>query len=124
MVIHLWANMLKLNSTIIRPSLMWTPRATALSERRFSSILEPESSTQPLPVDGYKLSSGDTIPSVGLGTWRVNGDDVGKAVKVGVPEGCLTEENPNGDIQAALNAGYRHIDCAWEYGVLHVHTIS
>ena len=37
---------------------------------------------------------------------------------------CLTEENPNSDIQAALNAGYRHIDCAWEYGVLHVHTIS
>lgn len=23
--------------------------------------------------------------------------------------------------QAALSAGYRHIDCAWEYGVHHVH---
>lgn len=43
------------------------------------------------------------IPSIGLGTWTVfgeqgNADEVQKAA------------------EAAIDAGYRHIDCAWNYG--------
>lgn len=45
-----------------------------------------------------KLSSGYEMPMVGLGTWQSKPGEVGKAV------------------EAALNAGYTHIDCAWVYG--------
>jgi hypothetical protein len=47
----------------------------------------------------YKLPSGDKIPSVALGVWRSGRGEVGGAVKT------------------ALQAGYRHIDGAWIYGV-------
>mmetsp|Transcript_16641 Transcript_16641/g.27580 ORF Transcript_16641/g.27580 Transcript_16641/m.27580 type:complete len:327 (-) Transcript_16641:2245-3225(-) len=46
------------------------------------------------------LVSGNTMPAVGLGTWRSNaGGDVEQAVK-----------------DAILEVGYRHIDCAAIYG--------
>ena len=44
------------------------------------------------------LNNGESIPTLGLGTWRSDKDKVGQAVK------------------AALNEGYRHIDCASIYG--------
>ncbi|KAJ3309552.1 hypothetical protein HDV04_005935 [Boothiomyces sp. JEL0838] len=44
-----------------------------------------------------KLSNGKYIPTVGLGTWRAEQSVVGKAVQV------------------ALDAGYKHIDCAAIY---------
>ncbi|XP_072996861.1 aldose reductase [Typha latifolia] len=47
----------------------------------------------------YKLLSGHTIPSVGLGTWR---------------SGSLASESVH---TAITQAGYRHIDTAAEYGV-------
>lgn len=70
------------------------------------------------------LPSGDTIPSVGLGTWRASGEEVKKAVKVAVPVELPSQWGILTVIQVALNAGYRHIDCAWEYGVNHVHIAS
>jgi hypothetical protein len=87
-------DMLKLNCMIIRPIFTRTTRTTTLSSRRFSSTPEPESSAPRSPVDGYKLSSGDSIPSVGLGTWRASEEDVGKAVKVVVPKGLPDQGEP------------------------------
>ncbi|KAH9932757.1 NADP-dependent oxidoreductase domain-containing protein [Epithele typhae] len=45
----------------------------------------------------YTLPSGDRIPSVALGVWQAEPNEVGEAVKV------------------ALKSGYRHIDDAWIY---------
>ncbi|KAI0629805.1 NADP-dependent oxidoreductase domain-containing protein [Trametes polyzona] len=45
----------------------------------------------------YTLPSGHKIPSVALGVWKAEKDEVGEAVKT------------------ALKAGYRHIDGAWAY---------
>ncbi|KAL6337555.1 hypothetical protein AAG906_037148 [Vitis piasezkii] len=50
-------------------------------------------------VQSCKLISGHSIPAVGLGTWRA-GSQASNAV-----------------FTAIVEAGYRHIDTAWEYGV-------
>jgi len=42
--------------------------------------------------------NGKLIDKIGLGTWKSSETDVKKAV------------------EAAISCGYRHIDCAWEYG--------
>ncbi|KAL2264122.1 hypothetical protein VTK26DRAFT_1991 [Humicola hyalothermophila] len=46
----------------------------------------------------YKLNTGAEIPAIGLGTWQSKPGEVEKAV------------------EAALRAGYRHIDTAFAYG--------
>lgn len=46
----------------------------------------------------FTLNTGDKIPAVGLGTWQSKPNEVTKAV------------------EAALRAGYRHIDTAHAYG--------
>lgn len=46
----------------------------------------------------YKLNNGVDIPKVGLGTWLIDNDKVGEAVK------------------EAIKLGYRHIDTAQAYG--------
>ncbi|KAL6725679.1 hypothetical protein Aduo_007715 [Ancylostoma duodenale] len=51
-----------------------------------------------MAIPTVKLSSGFEMPLVGLGTWQSKPGEVGKAV------------------EAALKAGYTHIDCAWVYG--------
>lgn len=50
------------------------------------------------PRKSYKLNTGDSIPAIGLGTWQSKPGEVEKAV------------------EAALRAGYRHIDTAYAYG--------
>ncbi|KAI5838784.1 NADP-dependent oxidoreductase domain-containing protein [Morchella snyderi] len=47
----------------------------------------------------FKLNTGASIPSIGLGTWQAPAGEVQKAVAY-----------------ALLKAGYTHIDCAWCYG--------
>ena len=46
----------------------------------------------------FELNSGQSIPAVGLGTWKAEGEAARTAVS------------------SALRTGYRHIDCAWLYG--------
>jgi len=45
----------------------------------------------------FTLNNGKKIPSIGLGTWQSAPGEVATAV------------------EAAIRAGYRHIDCAWGY---------
>ena len=45
-----------------------------------------------------KLNNGLEMPAFGLGTWKSAKGEVGRAVI------------------EAVEAGYRHIDCAWIYG--------
>ncbi len=56
--------------------------------------------TQNLPVSehGLQLSSGRTMPPVGLGVWKI---EPGQTARI---------------VRTAIDAGYRHFDCACDYG--------
>ena len=49
-------------------------------------------------VPSVKLASGDALPVVGLGTWKID-----QAATPGL-------------VRSAIEAGYRHLDCACDYG--------
>src|SRR5262245_65832312 len=49
-------------------------------------------------IPGLRLASGDLMPMVGLGTWK------------------LAKERAAELIAGAVEAGYRHFDCACDYG--------
>ncbi len=52
----------------------------------------------PKSVPRYTLNNGKTVPVVGLGTWQ------------SAPDGSVYRA-----VRAALEAGYRHLDCAFIY---------
>jgi D-xylose reductase len=51
-----------------------------------------------ITVSTLKLASGDSMPVVGLGLWKIANDEAASVV------------------QQAIAAGYRHLDCACDYG--------
>lgn len=72
----------------------------------FRRILPPAINTEPSmssdssstgAAPGLLLRTGQRLPVVGLGTWKSKKGEVGKAIR------------------AAIQAGYRHIDCASNY---------
>lgn len=64
------------------------------SQRSFSDTIASSGSTQPF----IKLQNGLLMPQLGLGTWESEPNEVRDAVKT------------------ALRVGYRHFDCAAQYG--------
>ena len=50
------------------------------------------------PNNVFRFRNGDTMPAVGIGTWKMNPDEIAPAIR------------------SAIQIGYRHIDCAPIYG--------
>ena len=71
---------------------LWGPRAGLLTARAGAAL--PEGATGL----AFPLNSGDTIPAVGFGCWKIAKEATADAVV------------------AAIRAGYRHLDCASDYG--------
>lgn len=79
------------------PQAAKTAEVRELEERPETLIGSYRSLYRRVPVPKAQLSSGTSIPLVGLGTWKAERGQVRSAV------------------HAALKAGYRHIDCASVY---------
>lgn len=81
-------------SSYLLPTQNYSPPARPFL-RLFSSSSRPNSSRT---SQTFTLNTGDKIPAIGLGTWQSKPNEVTTAV------------------EAALKAGYRHIDTAAAYG--------
>ena len=78
-----------LNSSVARPGLVHITRAMTLANCKNRPITITFAT-----VDGYTSCSRGSVPSVGLGTWGVSGEDAKKAVKVTLEE-SFDQRNPN-----------------------------
>ncbi|RVW73800.1 Aldose reductase [Vitis vinifera] len=85
---------------VIQPSLISDNLIVIVEvEKKSGSMAHATFAQTGEQVQSCKLISGHSIPAVGLGTWRA-GSQASNAV-----------------FTAIVEAGYRHIDTAWEYGV-------
>ncbi|KAL6841334.1 hypothetical protein ACP4OV_028852 [Aristida adscensionis] len=62
-----------------------------------------------MAAESFVLNTGSRIPAIGLGTWQIQHGAVSDAIYAAVKNWQIRRE-------LALEAGYRHIDCAKAYG--------
>ena len=113
------ANTFKLNP-VVRPCLVRVTRITTLANRRTSSTTGTDLSYRLRPWTATLSLLGIlSFPSARGLDWRVEKTS-GKSSRQFQKHLLLLPGSRSCWVQAALSAGHRLINCAWEYGVRHV----